>query len=409
MSSGQVESVEYPSFPVPRECPFGKPGAAAKGNTPGERERVSRVTLPTGATAWLVTGYESVRRLLADPRVSADRTREGYPHLAPIPLSKAPRSKLPMVALDPPEHTAHRRMFINEFTVRRMRLLRPRIQNIVDRCVDDLMAGEKPADLVHSISVPVPSMAICELLGVPYEDRDFFKSHTKTLLDRNSSAADMKSGFLELIQYFDRLVKVKEEEPGDDLLGRAIVKYREAGTYDHDYMVNTATMLVNAGHETTTNMISLAVVALLENPGPLAEIKADPALTAPAIEELLRYFSVVDLTLGRLAMDDIEIAGQTIRAGEGVIALPSTANMDESFFADPFRLDIHRADVRHHVAFGHGNHNCLGQNLAREELEIVINTLFGRIPGLRLAKPAAELSYKDSEQVYGIHGVPVTW
>lgn len=400
-------TTEHPPFPVPRGCPFGRQEDRAAGRD--AEPPLTRVTLPTGATAWVVTGFERIRKLLADPRISSDRRRPGFPHLASVPVGNPPDETLPMVTLDPPEHTAHRRMFVHEFTVRRMRRLRPRIQEIVDGCVDDLLAGDRPADLVQAISVPVPSMAICELLGVPYEDRDFFKTRTKTLLDRNNSAAEMRAGFGELLGYFDKLITLKEKDPGDDLLGRAIVKYREAGRYHHGYMVNTATMLLNAGHETTTNMISLSVVALLENPAQLAELRANPELTAHAVEELLRCFSVVDLTVGRVATEDIELDGETIRAGEGVIARPSSANLDPDVFADPHQIDIHREEARHHVAFGHGSHNCLGQNLAREELEIVLNTLFARIPDLRLAKPADELSYKDTEQVYGIHEVPVTW
>lgn len=399
-------TTDHPPFPVPRGCPFGRPERAAG---PDPEPPLTRVTLPTGAAAWVVTGFERVRRLLADPRISADRRRSGFPHMAPVPVGNPPDETLPMVTLDPPEHTAHRRMFVNEFTVRRMRRLRPRIQEIVDQCVDDLLASGRPADLVQTISVPVPSMAVCELLGVPYEDRDFFKTRTQKLLDRGNSAAEMRKGFGELIGYFDELITLKEKDPGDDLLGRAIVKYREAGRYHHGYMVNTATMLLNAGHETTTNMISLSVVALLENPAQLAELRANPEHTAHAVEELLRYFSVVDLTVGRVATEDIELDGETIRAGEGVITRPSSANMDPDVFTDPHRIDIHRDEARHHVAFGHGSHNCLGQNLAREELEIVLNTLIARTPTLRLAKPADELSYKDTEQVYGIHEVPVTW
>jgi cytochrome P450 len=405
MSMGQVESGEYPPYPVPRECPFAKSEPAP---APDDRQAVSRVTLPTGATSWLVTGYDLVREALADPRVSVDPFKAGYPHLNPFPVAEVPTSKRSMLGLDPPEHTARRRVFINEFTVRRMHLLRPRIQEIVDACIDELLSSGRPADLVQAVSYPVPSMAFCELFGIPYEDRDFFVSHLKTLLDRNSSAADMKARVLGLFDYFDRLLRTKEEDPGDDLLGRAIVKYRDQGTYDHDYMVQTGTLFVNAAHGTVANMISLSVVALLENPAQLAEIRADPGLTPQAVEELLRYFTVVD-TMRRVAVADIEIGGQKIRAGEGLIALLGAANMDEQFFADPARLDIHRDEVRHHVTFSHGNHNCIGQNLARVELEVVLNTLFTRLPGLRLSKPAAELSYKDTDHIYGIHEVPVTW
>ncbi len=410
MSMGQVESAEFPPYPVPRACPFGAQGqSSAEPSATDEEHGVRRVTLPTGKTAWLVSGYELVRQVLADPRVSADAHHPGYPHLNPLPANKVPVFKRAMLGLDPPEHTARRRIFINEFTVRRMRLLQPRIQEIVDGCVDDLLsAGGRPVDLVQAFSYPVPSLVFCELFGIPSEDRDFFVSHLNTLLDRNSSHEDMRARVAGLFEYFGKLFEVKERDPGDDVLGRAIVKYRAEGTYDHDYMVQTATMYVNAAHGTVANMISLSVVALLEDPALLAELKADPALTSKAIEELLRYFTVVD-TMRRVAVADMEVGGQTIRAGEGLIALLSSANMDERMFADPTRLDIHRDDVRHHVTFSHGNHNCIGQNLARVELEVVLNTLLARIPDLRLVKPASELSYKDTDHIYGIHELPVTW
>lgn len=228
-------------------------------------------------------------------------------------------------------------------------------------------------------------------------------------MSHDSSVEEIRAAHDGLRAYFGELVSRKEKELTDDVLSRTILKYREAGTYDHTYMVIASILLLNAGHITSSNMISLAVVALLENPTLLAEIKADPALTPKAIEELLRYFSPVDQTIGRVALADIEIGGQVIRAGDGVILSARTANRDDKIFEDPDRLDVNRGDVHRHIAFGYGNHNCLGQNLARVEFDIVINTLFARIPELRLAKPAASLPYKDQEQVYGIYEVPVTW
>jgi cytochrome P450 len=403
---GDAETAEYPPFPVPRVCPFHQPERSS-GEPAGKP--VSRVSLPTGSPAWLVTGHALVRQILMDPRASSDRTHPGFPHLNAVPVANLPKSTPPLIALDPPEHTVHRRMFISEFTVKRMQQMRPRIQQVVDGCIDELLAGSRPADLVQALSVPVPSMVMCELLGVPYEDRTYFKERTRVLLKRNSDPAEARTSLMELMGYFDRLITGKEEAPGDDLLGRAIVKYRETGTYDHHYMVKSAALLLNAGHETTANMISLAVVALLEHPGQLADLRADPRHTPQAVEELLRYFSVVDHTMARVALDDIEIGGETVRAGEGLIVLPSTANRDGEVFDHPDRLDISRADVRRHVAFGYGNHQCLGQNLARVELEIALNTLFARVPGLTLVKPVEELAYKDQEQVYGLYELPVTW
>jgi cytochrome P450 len=400
-----TETTQHPSFPVPRACPFQSAKAAEPGNT--DQRPLSRVTLPTGATAWLVTGHSLVRQLLIDQRISVDRSNPGFPHLVPMRIEK--NMGIPLIGLDPPEHTAHRRMLINEFTVKRMHSLQPRIQKIVDTCIDKMLCGDRPADLVQALSLPVPSMVVCELLGVPDADRPVFNAWARTGMDRGSSAEEVRAAHNGLRAYFGELVSRKEKELTDDVLSRTILKYREAGTYDHTYMVIASILLLNAGHITAGNMISLAVVALLENPASLAEIKADPALTPKAIEELLRYFSVVDQTIGRVALADIEIGDEVIRAGEGVILSARIANRDGEVFENPDRLDISRSDAHRHVAFGYGNHNCLGQNLARVELEIVLNTLFARIPELRLAKPAMSLPYKDQEQVYGIFEVPVTW
>lgn len=406
MSAAETE--EYPAFPTPRACPFHTTGQDAR--TPvGDGRPVSRITLPTGKNAWLITGHAYVRQILTDSRVSSRRSAPGFPQLNQVPTRELPKSTPPLIGLDPPEHTVHRRMVINEFTVRRLRSLRPRIQEIADACVDDVVAADRPADLVRILSGPLPSMVICELLGVPSADRAYFQDRARVLVDRNTTADAARGPLIELVGYMDKLVQDKEQHPGDDLIGRLIAKYRAADLYDHHFMVKTSVLLLNAGHETTSNMISLGVVALLENPGQLADLRNDSSLMPNAIEELLRYFSVVDHTMARVALEDIEIGGETIRAGEGLIALPSTANRDEEVFDQPDTLDIHRDHVRQHVAFGYGNHQCLGQNLARVELDVVLGTLFERIPALRLAVPVEELRFKDEGQVYGVHELPVTW
>jgi len=254
----------------------------------------------------------------------------------------------------------------------------------------------------------VPSLVICELLGAPYADHDFFQSRTSALLRLGTDPDERQRLADELRTYIDDLITAKEREPGDDLFSRQIARQRDAGELDHDGLVGLAFLLLIAGHETTANMISLGTVALLENPDQLAIIKNDPGKTLDAVEELLRYFTIVDAATARLCVEDVEVGGQLIRAGEGVLALGYAANRDPGAFAAPDELDIERG-ARHHVAFGFGPHQCLGQNLARMELQIVFDTLFRRIPGLKLAAPVDDLPFKDDAAIYGLYRLPVTW
>ncbi|GGK22247.1 cytochrome P450 [Pilimelia terevasa] len=399
-----VTTQSTPVFPLPRTCPFAPP---AEYDRLRATEPVARVPLPNGDWAWAVSRHEDVRSVLTDSRFSSDRTNPLFPRLVKgerVSTDAAPS----LINMDPPEHGPARRAVVGEFTVKRMQAMRPRIQQIVDGCLDDLLAAPRPADLVRHVSLPVPSLVICELLGVSYADHDFFQSRTSLMIARATPHEERMQAFGELNDFLGTLVTAKEAAPGDDLLGRQILRQRETGEVDHAGLVSLAFLLLVAGHETTANMISLGTVLLLENPGQLDRLRRDPERTLPAVEELLRYCTIADLATSRVAVADVEVGGVLIRAGEGVLALGNAANRDPEVFAEPHEFDIDRG-ARHHVAFGYGIHQCLGQNLARLELQVVFDTLFRRFPGLRLAVPMAELPFKDDAFVYGLHEVPVTW
>lgn len=389
---------------VTRTCPFAPPPAHRQLR---EESPLAKVRLPSGVTAWAVTRHQDIRTVLSDPRFSPNRHDPRFPHLSeqPPPPSDLKPSMLDM---DPAEHVPTRRAVIGEFSVRRTNALGPRIQQIVDQHIDAMLAGPRPVDLVQAFALPVPSLVICEMLGVPYEDHDFFQTRTTGLISRSTPPAELMRCLTDLMGYLDRLVAMKEQSPTDDLLGRQIVRHREAGGYDREALVSMAFLLLIAGHETTANMISLGTLMLLKHPEQLAALKQDPTKTLPAVEELLRYFTIAEAALGRFATEDVELAGTLIRAGEGVVLLANTANRDPEVFKNADEFDPARGG-RNHLTFGFGSHQCIGQNLARLELQIALDTLFRRIPDLRLAVPEQDLSFKADAIVYGMHELPVTW
>jgi cytochrome P450 len=312
--------------------------------------------------------------------------------------------------MDDPDHARLRRMVRWAFAIPRIEELRAPIQRIVDERIGALLAGPRPVDLVEEFALPVPSLVICDLLGVPYADHDFFQRCARVLLIRDQAVELVVAAQDELIEYLDGVIANKLAEPADDLLSRLAVEHVGTGELSRREAALMAMLLLLAGHETTANMIALGTVALLEHPDQLAALRDtdDPVLIAGAVEELLRYLTIVHSGRRRIALEDIEIAGHTIRAGDGIVLAGEAANRDESRFPDPDRLDVHR-DAHGHVAFGFGVHACLGQPLARAELQVVYGTLYRSIPGLRLAVPLEQIPFKHDASVYGVYELPVTW
>ncbi|MEU4142484.1 cytochrome P450 [Streptomyces parvulus] len=390
------------AYPQDRTCPYHPPAAydALRATRP-----LARVTLFDGRPAWLVTGHHTARRLLADQRLSTDRTRDGFPATS-ARLTAVPGRTPALLGVDDPEHRAQRRMVIPEFTLKRAAAMRPRIQEIVDGRLDAMIAQGPPADLVPAFALPVPSMVICALLGVPYADHDFFEEQSRRLL-RGPRPEDTREARDRLEAYLGDLVDRKRRSPGEGLLDDLVRQQLAEGALDRDQLIAFAVILLVAGHETTANMISLGTFTLLRNPVRLAELRADPALLPGAVEELMRMLSIADGLL-RTAVEDIEVEGHTIRAGDGVVFSTSVINRDETVYPEPDALDWHRP-ARHHVAFGFGIHQCLGQNLARAELEIALRSLFERLPDLRLAAPAEEIAFKPGDTIQGMLELPVAW
>jgi cytochrome P450 len=386
-------------------CPFDPAPALREIQQDG---RLRKVRLWDGSTPWLVTRYADQRALLADRRISSDNSLPGFPH--ENALTKAMAAALSFTRADPPEHTRVRRMVTGPFAVKRVEALRPAVQKIVDGLIDDMLAGPKPVDLVQAFAIPLPSLVISELLGVPHADYDLVQANSKVLVTRDASEEQRATAVQRLVDYLDGLVGEKLLNPADDLLSRLAVEQVKTGQLSRSEATHIAMILLFAGHDTTANMIGLGTLALLQHPEQLALLRdsEDPKVIAGAVEELLRYLTIAHEGRRRVALEDIEIGGETIRAGEGVILPNDIGDRDPDAFPDPDRLDLTR-EARHHIAFAFGVHQCLGQPLARIELQVVYGTLYRRIPTLRLATELEQIPFRHDSVVYGVYELPVTW
>jgi cytochrome P450 monooxygenase len=388
----ESEVVDFPArlpgqpFPPPQYADFRERGCPV------------RTQLPNGMPVWLVSRYEDVRDVLTDPRISANPVNPGFPRVAEtggVPTQE----QIPgwFVGLDPPEHDRYRKVLIPEFSVRRVREWRPTIQRIVDECIDDLLKHEGEADLVSLFAVAVPSRVIATILGVPLGDRGFYESRTQILVNLTESTDEERTtATQQLLRHVNRLIAIKRQWPGDDLISRILA----TGAVTPQELSGVVLLLLIAGHETTASNIALGVLTLLNHP----EWIGDDGV----VDEVIRFHSVADILAMRAVVDDVQIGGTTLHAGEGVIPLIGSANRDSTAFEEPGRFCPGRS-ARGHVGFGYGVHQCLGQNLVRVEMECVYLTLFTRIPTLRLACPVEDLSYKYDGTVFGLRKLPVTW
>lgn len=373
-----------------------------------DNKGVVQVMTPFGIPAYLVSRYDDVRHMLSD---SARFSNAGTPVRLLATPGAEPSDKVRaragnLLAFDPPEHTRLRRMLTAEFTVRRMRRLEPRIVEIVAAALDDLEQAGKPADLVSHFALPVPSLVICELLGVPYADRAGFQDRSARLLNVSLPAEERLAAQNETREYMTELVAQAERNPGDDILGMLVREHSD--DLSTDELIGIAGLLLLAGHETTSNMLGLGTLALLRHPNQLDMIRDDPARVKPAVEELLRWLSIVQSMPPRTTTTEVTIAGHTIPADSLVLVSLAAANRDHAFIDNPDELDITRGAARH-IAFGHGLHHCLGAPLARMEMHIAFPALLRRFPRLALAQPYDEVAFNVFSVVYGLKSLQVTW
>jgi cytochrome P450 len=402
----------------PAGRPFDPPAELAEIR---ERHPLVRMTYPDGHDGWLATGYHAVRTVLGDRRFS---NRYELMHL-PMeggPPELPPASPGDLTGIDPPEHTRLRRLLVGYFTVRRMRALTARVEQITAARLDAMERHGPPVDLVPAFAAPVPALVVCELLGVPYADRDTFQRHVHTVTSHSSSPEEKGAAIGALHGYLLGLVRAKRADPADDILSSLT-----DSDLDDDELAGTGAFLLAAGLDTTANMLGLGTFALLCHPDQLASLRSDlgivdtrgPRLDDPrpgagdteavdtAVEELLRYLTITHTGV-RAALEDVELEGQLIRAGESVTVSMQAANRDPAQYPDPDTLDLRRRATGH-VTLGHGIHQCLGQQLARVEMRVAFPALLSRFPTLRLACDPADVRLRHDSTIYGVHGLPVAW
>ncbi|SCE09116.1 cytochrome P450 [Streptomyces sp. DvalAA-19] len=392
-----------PLFPAARapQCPFNPSPEYAGWRAEEGLRKVSW----NGHSVWAVSRFEDIKAAMTDPRISAEALA-----LQSNGAHEGPNAPEIFARMDDPEHARLRRMLTKDFTVKRVDALRPQIQEMADGFIDAMIEKGAPADLVQDYALPIPSLVISLMLGVPYKDHDFFQTITATMMNMHTPREEKAQASREFFGYMMELVARKEREPEDDLMSRVVHEHVLTGQLRRETAAMNGVILLNAGHETTANMISLSTAALLENPRMADRLVTceDPRQLANAIEELLRYLTIVHSLVARVAKEDLELGGQQIKAGEGLIMNLPAGNWDPAFTEQPELLDLDRK-ARGHLAFGHGVHQCLGQTLARAELQIALPTLLRRLPGLRLAVPLEEISFRNDMSIYGVHELPLTW
>ncbi|MCA1185094.1 MULTISPECIES: cytochrome P450 [unclassified Saccharopolyspora] len=366
-----------------------------------------RVRLPYGEPAWLASRYEDVKVVLGDPRFSrAASVGRDEPRMRPHQGSSGN-----ILSMDPPEHSRLRRLVMKAFTQRRVEQLRPRVQEIADGFVDAMLAAGPPADLVADFALPLPITVICELLGVPYADRGDFRQWSDAFLSTTKfTPGEVAEAIGAMREYMAGLIaeRRRDEHGRDDLLSALVAARDEQDRLSEDEMLSLAEAILVAGHETTASQIPNFVHVLLEHPEELARLRAEPDLVPRAVEELLRFVPLGNgAGIARYALEDVELGGVLVRAGEPVLPATASANRDAAVYRNPEQLDLARAEASH-VGFGHGPHHCLGAPLARMELQVALDVLLRRLPGLRVTDEAA-IEWKDGLSTRGPSAMPISW
>jgi cytochrome P450 len=397
---------EIVTYPILRTTPPEPPAILKELRLEGP---LARVRTWDGNLAWVVTRFKDVRAVLTDKRFSESPRSPGYPTFSAARKALVTGDSL-LPQTQGEHHLRLRRILTRVFAVKRVEAQRPIVRDIATRLIDELITAGGPVDLVSKFAMRVPMITISGMLGLPDEDHEFLQEKSRLRIRLDVAPSVPLEATRAMAEYFDRVLREREQSPSeaDDILSRFARDHIATGEMTHEEAVNVAYQLVQGGHETTANTIALGTLQLIQNPDQLQALLAEPALVKGAVEEMLRYQTVVQHSIARVAIEDAQIGGEWVRKGEGIFALLTAADHDPEAFPEPERFNIRRAE-RNHVAFGFGVHQCIGQQLARMELQEVFSTLFQRLPGLRLAVPFEELKFRSNETNFGVDSLPLTW
>ncbi|MFF9647063.1 cytochrome P450 family protein [Kitasatospora aureofaciens] len=369
---------------------------------------VRRIVGPDGLPVWLVTRYPDVRQALADPRLALDRAHAAPGNYRGFALPPALDANL--LNMDPPDHTRIRRLVAQAFTPRRIAALRAPIERVAEQLLDaveDTAGPSRRVDLLASYAAPLPITVICDLLGVPEDDRHDFRAWTDTLITPDPNRPEQaRDAVRAMLAFFTGLIGRKRAEPADDLLSDLIAVRDEQDRLSEEELTSLAFLILFAGYENTVHLIANAVLALLTHPEQLAALRAEPELVAGAVEEFARFDGPAPLAIRRFPREDVTIGGVTVPAGETVLLSLASANRDPEQFGEPDRLDLRRRE-NGHLALGHGIHYCLGAPLARMETALAITALLRRFPALALGVPAEQLRHRPTMRARGLLELPV--
>ena len=393
-----------PAFPLRRAAPLEPPALYgwARAHRP-----VLPVRLWNGKRAWLITRHDDFKALLQDQRLSGSFAHPSFPAITAA-REQVDRQNRTFRGMDNPRHHYFRRMLTKEFSVKRVAQLRPMIDATAAALVDALQRRGPPADIVEDFAIKLPGIVLCELMGAPHDDHPFLRQCVAVRHGMNQTPGAVEHAAGDLFRYVLGLVEKKKTAPGDDLLTRLYTEQVATGALSVDELVDIGAEILMAGFDTTANTIALGVYLFLCHPDQIARLRSDPGLIEGAVEEVLRYLSPNQFSPRLVALEDIDLRGEKILAGEGLFLLNAAANRDPGVFQDPDVFDIGK-DAALQVALGYGIHQCLGQMLARAELQAAYLGLLTRLDGLRLAVPEEELRFKTDMQMYGIYHLPVTW